>query len=177
MSDDPTSRGDGALEALRAEFDGAFARAPAARPGEVSLLALRAGGEPVAVRVLDVAGLLPAGRVAPVPSRRAELLGVAGLRGTILPVYALARLLGRPADEARWMLLAATDAGGLERVAFACEGFEGHVTVPAADVHAATGGGVRAHVAAVVRVGGGFRPLLHVPSLVRAVTGRAGAPE
>jgi purine-binding chemotaxis protein CheW len=176
MSDDASR--DPVVEALRAEFDAGFARAPAARAGEVALLALRAGGEPVAVRVLEVAGLLPAARVVPVPSRRPELLGVAGLRGALLPVYALARLLGRPSEEARWMLLAGTgDASGAERVAFACEAFEGHVTVAAAELHAPSGEGVRAHVSAVVRLGGAFRPVLHVPSLVRAVTARAGAPE
>jgi purine-binding chemotaxis protein CheW len=164
----------GAVDALRAEFDASFARAPAARPDEVALLALRAGGEPVAVRVLEVAGLLPAGRVVPVPSRRPELLGIAGLRGAILPVYALGRLLGRSADEARWMLLCAVAD---ERVAFAFEAFEGHVDVPAAAIHAPSGAGVRAHVSAVVRLEGGFRPVLHVPSLVRAVTARPGAPE
>ncbi|HEX7624352.1 MAG TPA: hypothetical protein VF400_12325, partial [Anaeromyxobacteraceae bacterium] len=59
------------LDELRRAFDDSFAVAPPdARRPEVSLLALRAGAEPIAVRALETAGLLRLPRVMALPSRR-----------------------------------------------------------------------------------------------------------
>jgi chemotaxis signal transduction protein len=160
-------------EALRSEFDRGFASAPAVeRAAEVALLALRVGAEPVAVRVLEAAGIVAAPPVCAVPSRRPELLGVAGLRGAILPVYSAARLLGRAdaGEPPRWLVLAA--AGGEERVALAFSALDGHVRVPAAALAAAAPGAAGEHVAEVVSFGADVRPVLSVPSLVRAITRR-----
>jgi chemotaxis signal transduction protein len=155
--------------ALRAEFDATFAAPPpAAAPDSVAVLSVRVGAEPAAIRVLETAGLLSARRIVPVPSRRPELLGVCGLRGTVLPVFGLARLLGAAAsgEAPRWIVLAQGD----ERIGLALDDFEGHVVVPAAALRAAERDG-RAHVAGAVRLGTETRALLSVPSLVRAITG------
>jgi chemotaxis signal transduction protein len=159
-------------EALRAAFDEAFARpAETASRDTVALLALRAGGERVAVRVLETAGLMTARPIVPVPSPRAELLGVSGIRGAVVPIYSLARLLGREDEGApRWVVLAA--AGG-ERVGLAVAVFERHLVVPAAEVRPAAHPGSAAHHAPeVLQAGGEARPILSVPSLVRAITRR-----
>jgi chemotaxis signal transduction protein len=157
---------------LRAAFDAAFAR-PVDGPGQdtVALLALRAGGEAVAVRVLETAGIMAARPVVPVPSPRPELLGVSGIRGAVVPIYSLARLLGRADDGApRWIVLA---AAGTERVGLAVAAFERHLVVPAAEVRAAARrAGAGGHAPEVLHAGGETRPVLSVPSLIRAITRR-----
>ncbi|WP_242338100.1 MULTISPECIES: chemotaxis protein CheW [Anaeromyxobacter] len=166
MSDETTL--EGTVAALRAAFDAAFA-APSqgARRDLVPLLALRAGGAELAVRVLESAGLLPARVVVPVPSRRPEVLGVCGHRGAVLPVFSLARLLGLPdAGEApRWMLL----AGREERVALAFEAIEGHVLVPPSALQRAAGEGL-GHLPEIAELGGAGRPVVSLPSVLRAIT-------
>ena len=159
--------------ALRAEFDASFATAHApARRDQVALVVLRAGGEPVAVRVLEIAGLLPARAIVPVPSARPELLGVCGLRGGILPVFGLARLLRRPDDPGapRWMVLAGS---GPRRVALASAALDGHLVVAASELQRAAPSDARAaaHVAEVVPRGGRLLHVVSVGSLLRAITG------
>lgn len=170
-------RGDGGQRgvtaaALRAAFDAAFAR-PAGAPAQdtVALLALRAGGVAVAVRVLETAGIMAARAVVPVPSPRPELLGVSGIRGAIVPIYSLARLIGRGDDGTpRWIVLA---AAGAERVGLAVSVFERHLVVPASDVRpAARPGAAERHAPEVLHAAGAATPLLSVPSLVRAITRR-----
>jgi chemotaxis signal transduction protein len=161
-----------ALESLRAEFDASFAAAPAAAPpARVALLAVRAGGEPVAVRVLETTGLLRARPVVAVPSARTELLGVCGVRGAVLPVYSVARLLRGAEDGGapRWMVL----AGPADRpVALAFAELEGHLLVTTDELHRAEPGEVAlSHVAELVRRGERAIPVASVPSMLRAITG------
>lgn len=166
MSDDASLERTAA--ALRAAFDATFA-APArgARRDLVPLLAIRAGGEAVAVRLLETAGLLPAKAIVPAPSRRPEVLGVCGHRGAVLPVFSLARLLGLAEEgEARWMLL----AGREERVALAFGALDGHVLVPPSALQRNAGEAV-GHLAEVVEIEGAGRPVVSIPSVLRAVTG------
>ncbi len=155
-----------ALSGLREAFDQVFAAPPApARREEVALLRMRAGAEPVAIRVLQAAGLLQGRRIVPVPGRRRELLGVAGLRGRVIPVYSAARLIGVPeTGEPRWLVLCGD--GGL---AIAFTAFDGHLVLPAANLAPARGG-ERAHVAELADASGALLPVLSMPSLVRAIT-------
>ncbi|ABS26571.1 chemotaxis protein CheW [Anaeromyxobacter sp. Fw109-5] len=167
MSDDASLERTAA--ALRAAFDATFA-APArgARRDLVPLLAIRAGGEAVAVRLLETAGLLPAKAIVPAPSRRPEVLGVCGHRGAVLPVFSLARLLGlaEEGEAPRWMLL----AGREERVALAFGALDGHLLVPPSALQRNAGEAV-GHLAEVVEIEGAGRPVVSVPSVLRAVTG------
>jgi purine-binding chemotaxis protein CheW len=163
---------DGAgAEALRAAFDAAFASpARTADRDGVPLLALRVAGEPVAVRVLEICGLMPARPIVRVPTRRAELLGLSGIRGAAVPIYSLARLLGRGEDgEPRWIVLAA--AGGDERIGLAVAAFERHLVASPRDLRSAAEGS-GAHAPELLHAEGGARPVLSVPSLVRAITSR-----
>lgn len=165
----PGDRGASAA-ALRAAFDAAFAR-PAGAPerDRVALLALRVGGAGVAVRVLETAGLMAARPIVPVPSRRPELLGVSGVRGAVVPIYSLARLLGRADDGApRWIVLA---SAGTERVGLAVTTFERHLLVPKAELRpAAQAGTAAAHAVEALYDAGEVRPVVSIPSLVRAIT-------
>jgi len=84
---------------------------------------LRVGAEAYAVpveHVLEVTGL---GEVAAVPGARPELLGVRNLRGQILPVADLARLLGTGRPAAATRLLVAESAG--RRAGFAVDEVSG----------------------------------------------------
>lgn len=117
---------------LRTAFDRSFAEpvAGAARRME-HLLTIRVGGRPFAVRLTDVAGVYTGWPVVPVPGPRPELLGIAGHRGDLVPVFDLAALLGVavPAESGRpgcFVLAAST-----EPVAFAFDRTDGHVRIPA----------------------------------------------
>lgn len=153
--------------ALREAFDAEFAAAPPSGPrqGEVPLLVVRAGGTRVGVRVMETGGLVAPGRIEPVPSGRRELLGVTGVRGTLLPVYALARLLGiDDAGEApRWLLL----AGGAARVGLAFGALEMHRRVPVAAVETASGGA--GALREVVQLDGGSLPVVSIPAVLREI--------
>ncbi|BDG08803.1 chemotaxis protein CheW [Anaeromyxobacter paludicola] len=151
---------------LRAEFDASFA-VPPPEPSRdlVPLLLLRAGGQRLAARLQAVRGLVRLGAVTPVPSRRPEFLGIAGLRGEILPVFQLGRLLGLAAGGApRWMVLA-----GAERVGLAFDDFDGYVQVAPSDLQPAAGGGPLPEVA---RLPDRPAPVLDLAHLLQALGGR-----
>lgn len=83
------------LAALRRSFDEAFAVPPRLREeGLEHLLLIRVAGEALALKTLHVTGLVRIGRILPIPSRIPELLGITGIRGTLVPVFDLAALLG-----------------------------------------------------------------------------------
>lgn len=169
MSDDGRTRAG----ALREAFDAAFgARPSTAHRDEVALLRLRAGGEELALRVLETAGLVPLGRLTAVPARRPELLGLTGLRGGLLPVFDLARLLGLPAQAAapRWLALAGPRPEELLGLAF--DEFLGHERVPGGELHAAPAA-PRRHLREVLQLRGRPIPVLAVPSLLHAIRGNA----
>ena len=163
--------------ALRRAFDLSFAEAPTAgaEPLE-SLLALRVGGAPYAIRLSEIAGVHADRTVVPVPTPMPDLLGVAGIRGAIVPVYDLGALLGHPrSTRPRWMLLAASPA----LVGLAFESLEAHVRMPRRSIEGASdvggagkGGGEIGRTRGAVEVGGLLRPLIHVGSILEGITRR-----
>jgi two-component system chemotaxis response regulator CheV len=78
---------------------------------------IRLAAEEYAMPVGHVREVAELGRVEPVPRARPELLGIKNLRGQILPVIDLARLLGVPHTAAPACLLVAEASG--RRVGFA----------------------------------------------------------
>lgn len=125
MSRGPLSRTH--AHELRREFDSAFARAPERKDERtVDLLGITLFGAGYALRLADVAGLYASKKIARVPAARPGLLGIAGFRGAILPVYDLAALIGLPASvRPKWLAVAKTGD-----VAIAFESFDGHLRVP-----------------------------------------------
>jgi chemotaxis signal transduction protein len=155
---------------LRREFDEAFARVAGRQGAPVEdLLAIRVSGDPYALRLAECAGLFVDRNVTPLPTAVPELLGLAGFRATLVPVYDLRALLGYPRGEApRWMV----SATGSAVVALAFDAFEAHLRVERAALVADDAPAQR-HAPRLARLPGGARPLLSVPSLLEAIEARA----
>lgn len=163
------------LADLRREFDNAFAALPAG-PGEgrESLIALRAAGEPLAVRTLHIVGICKRRRIVPVPTRVSGLLGLTGFRGALLPVYDLAALLGLPgaAGEGAWLML----TGPETPVGLIFDEFEGQVEVERACLYESERSSERAHLRMVARMGAGHRAVIDIPGVVEEIRKNAGHP-
>jgi len=157
---------------LRAAFDRSFALPHGAEAAAaLDLIAVRVGSEPCAIRLSEVAGLFVDRRTTPVPGGQAALLGIAGFRGALLPVYGLARLLGtstaangargEAATQPRWLAIAAAAP-----VAF--EAFEGHLRIGAdtAMSRQQSRGPLQDVAREFIRTGDVVRAVLHLPSIV-----------
>ena len=93
---------------LRSAFDGGFAE-PIVLDATVKadLLAIRVGAEACALRLNEISGLLVDKKITRVPGGAPALLGIAGFRGAIMPVFNLQSLLGRStAATPRWLVIA-----------------------------------------------------------------------
>ncbi|HUG26322.1 chemotaxis protein CheW [Piscinibacter sp.] len=164
--------GDRATE-LRRDFDRSFAEPPRARrPPSIDLLAIRLGGDPHALRLSAISGVFASKKLTPLPGASPDLLGIAGFRGSVVPVYDLRMLLGYPAsDRPRWLVVAAA-----QPVALAFEGLDGYLRLPLDRIarpeqpHAS-----RAHVHELARVADprtpaqAPRPLVDLDSIVAAI--------
>ena len=109
---------------LRKAFDRGLRRAAASSIPSRRRISYRSsvGGDPYMLRLAEIAGFFADKKVTRLPSRVAELSGVAGFRGTMLPVYDLAALLRYPpSPSARWMAIAAEAP-----LALTFDSFDGH---------------------------------------------------
>ncbi|MEY4543834.1 MAG: hypothetical protein RL685_29 [Pseudomonadota bacterium] len=92
---DSNERLQARLRSLRSEFDQSFAHArQSLDTATIDFLLIRVAGEPYALRLTEVAALESDRVITPVPSAHRALLGVAGLRGSLVAVFDLAQLLG-----------------------------------------------------------------------------------
>ncbi|WP_206951275.1 chemotaxis protein CheW [Trinickia acidisoli] len=168
----------GTALAMREDFDQSFARRLVEDPPRESLLAVRVGGDPYAIRIADILGLHVDRHVVALPSARREFLGVAGFRGQIAPVYDLAAMLGytraRPAMP-RWMVSLRHG----EPIAFAFDAFDHLFTVEAqhvarsADAERA-GQPDRPHLRDVAHDGTAIRPIIQLQSTLSVIQGFCG---
>lgn len=150
---------------LRHEFDRTFAE-PIDRGlhASIDLVLVRLGADRHALRISEIAGLFVDVKVTPCPSPAPALRGLAAFRGTVMPVYDLAQLVGYPTAEApRWMVVAAAAP-----VALAFDDFAGHVRVEP-EMIATRGDRVRHHVAGVARSSDASWPLVDISSVVDAI--------
>jgi chemotaxis signal transduction protein len=152
---------------LRLAFDQAFA-APIHLEGKSreQLLAVRVAAQALAIRLSEISGLHVDKKITPVPGGHAALLGIAGFRGAILPVYDLRTMLGHPTGERpRWLVIAAAAP-----VALAFDTFDGQLRVPHdAIVPQAAGPEVRGYARKFVGSRKFVGPLLHLPSVLEAI--------
>jgi chemotaxis signal transduction protein len=159
---------------LRTDFDRSFAaplRADIAP--KLDLLAIRVGTESCAVRLSEVAGLFADRKITHVPGNNAALLGIAGFRGAVVPVYDLRTLLGHSGTHApRWLVIAAAAP-----VALAFEVFEGHLRASADLIlPQQSPADTRTYTREFVRIANVVRSVLHLPSVIEAL-GAAGQPD
>ncbi|GAB7051133.1 chemotaxis protein CheW [Catenuloplanes indicus] len=156
------------LGELRASFDRSFADPPREQVVQFhDLLAITVAGRRYALRLSQSAGLFPNRRVTPLPGPIGALLGVAGFRGSIVPVYSLAAVLGQPPQpESRWLVLAA----GEPAVALAFEALDGHLRIPAGEViEEQVGHGPRGCLRGIVQRPEGTRPIVDVAAVRAAI--------
>jgi purine-binding chemotaxis protein CheW len=115
-------------------------------------------------------------RVVSVPAVTPDLLGLAGIRGGIVPVFGLATILGYgPAPGSpRWMIL----CGAEEPIALAFSDFEGYLRLPTSSLHADENSrATRQHVKYVNQVAstqGGVRAVISIPLIVASIRNRIG---
>jgi chemotaxis signal transduction protein len=153
---------------LRHAFDRTFAEAQ--RFGTVvleDLLAVRLGTDAYALRLSEIAGLFSDKKITRLPGRIPALIGIAGFRGAILPVYDLALLIGYPNTAApQWLAMAASDP-----VAFAFGGFDGHLRLSpdAIAAHKDPSRPSQSHVREVARTRDQALPIVHLPSVLDAI--------
>jgi chemotaxis signal transduction protein len=173
-----SSRLAGRAAELRSAFDRAFATA--LRGDAVSkadLIAIRVGGEACAIRLSEVAGLFADRKITPVSGSKAALLGIAGFRGALLPVYSLAALLRGSASIAltpraraatpalRWLVVAAAAP-----LALAFDAFEGHLRVAADAIRPRQANQSAQQFAAdFIRTGDIVRPVIALSSAIAAL--------
>jgi purine-binding chemotaxis protein CheW len=164
----------GGAEALRRAFDERFAAPVAERPGPGErLLLVGLGGARFALRIDEIAGLHEARAIVRLPGGTAVFVGLAGIRGRVVPVFDLAAILGAAAPgRRRWIVLA--EAG--ERIGLAVGQIEGHAEIDRAAIHAVSSakdaggrGAPSPHVAAIAEVSGALVPVASVPSVVSAI--------
>lgn len=156
----PTSH----VEILRANFDRGFAEPVREMLRETDdFLAIRVGGDPYALRLAEITRVFVDRRITPVPSRAAHLLGVAGFRGALVPIYDLAAVLRRPSTAApRWTII--VDAPTPLGLGF--EHFESHRRVDRASVVVDSRSGEgRSYTRAALHDDGVVRPILDLRSI------------
>jgi len=155
--------------ALKREFDRGFAeprKPPTAQT--LNLLAVRLGGDSWAIPLTDTAGLHAGKKITPVPGRAHALLGIAGFRGTLVPVYDLSTLIDLPAPAApRWLVLAAE-----RRIALAFAELDGHLRVETGDILPLGPGDDGAWTRGLVRADGTTRPILNLSALLGGISRR-----
>jgi len=160
--------------ALRSAFDRGFSEPPAREAASTEdLLAVTIAGDPYALRVSELSGLVSNRKVVALPSRAPHLLGIAGVRGGLVPVYALAGLLGYDGTQTAgpWLAL----CGRQEPVALAFEQLEGFLRAPRADLYPVGVELSKQHVAEGVRTGSVTRRVVDTRSALAAVQASAGS--
>ncbi len=157
--------------AMRRAFDATFAELRLEPVETRGFLILRVAAERYAVALADVASVHADRRVVPVPTARAELLGVASFRGALAPVYDLGLFLGAPrVDAPRWLLLLRAP----ELVGLAFDGLDAHLRLDAARVVPGTGRARSPLLRGVLRTDEAAIPLLDTASLLAAVKADSG---
>lgn len=170
MSQRPSSAAARAAD-MRLAFDRGFAdpvrhETTAAE----SLLAIRVGAQPCAIRLSEITGLFAEKRITRVPGSGAALLGIAGFRGAIVPVYSLRTLLGQSGDPSdaqtpRWLVIAAAAP-----IALAFDAFDGQLHVlPDAILPRQSRPEMKSYARDFVRTQHLIRPIMHLPSVLAAI--------
>jgi chemotaxis signal transduction protein len=154
---------------MRAAFDRSFAE-PARTEQEPlqDFLAIRVGSDPYAIRLADITGLFTDRPITRLPSADPAFIGIAGVRGAVVPVYDLGAFLGYPQEEApRWLLLVGANA-----LALAFDAFEEHQRLPQGALAAERGQAGRVFIKEVLHAPGSIRPIVQVTAILQEIEQR-----
>jgi len=156
-------------EQLRREFDQSFARPPRQLlEAAQDFLEIQVGNDIYALRLDQLSGVIADQRIVLLPSPVKSFLGVAGVRGSIVPVYSLRALLGYPALESmpRWVALLGKD----RPVGVAFELTRGHLRVPSGEIVPASGDPSRRALGHdAIRRGDSTIPILNTEHLLQEI--------
>lgn len=158
----------GGAARMRADFDRIFTEPPPAREAAgVALLTLWVGGDPYAIRGSEIGGLLAGRPITKMPGADPAYLGLAGLRGALLPVWDLALALGYPrAPRIPWMVFSSHEPAW----ALAFERFDAYHRVSKSALVAGPAQGPFSTVSRQgIDIGGTFRTVLDLDQLVKAI--------
>lgn len=156
------------LEKLKRSFDQGFQEAGVERDQTlVHLLTIRIATEKFALPVAELAGLARASIVVRLPAAIPGLLGLAGVKGRMVAVYSLAKLVGCEGvgpDQECWSVLCRP----YDRIALAFAATDGTLMVPRSTLNP-VGPGAPSHVTDTVGSGSSPHWLLSIESLVEAI--------
>jgi chemotaxis signal transduction protein len=160
------------LAGLRSAFDRTFQLPYQLKTKDVEpMIAFRTAGTALAVRVQHITGVMKRTVILPVPSIVPELLGVAAVRGGLVPVFNLAALLELPpSGEPQWFMLMNRQMP----VVFAFDGLEGRIEVERAHVYADETSSPRKHIHQLAEVGSVVRAVIDVSGLMESIRQCAG---
>jgi chemotaxis signal transduction protein len=156
---------------LRGAFDRGFADPRNLESVSVlDMLLIVVAGSQYVIRLDEVTGLFADKAVTRLPGRLPELIGIAGFRGAVVPVYDLRTLLGHPRSAAsRWMVI----AGRPTAVGLAFDAFGRHLRVARDTLTKQTNGGRGDHAREAILLDGHMRPVISIPSILRSIAARA----
>lgn len=152
---------------LRHEFDRAFALPQVlAREAAIDLLAVRFCANRHAIRLSEIAGLYTDKKITRVPGSNAAMIGIAGFRGTIAPVYDFASLMGYPRSQTpRCMIVTAADP-----VALAFDVFDGQLRVSSESIRPRHSDDItHSYVRDLVQYGSDLISIIDLGSLMTAI--------
>ena len=136
-----------------------------------NLLVFRLAGDPYAIRTREIKGLASDRKIIALPTSIPELLGLAGIRGELVPVYSLAALLGymRDANQPRWLAL----CGEEKPIGISFNHLDGYIRFPSAQIcpsrQQITPQGL---IQDVARTDDEVRSIVNIPSVMEAIRRR-----
>jgi chemotaxis signal transduction protein len=163
-----------AVTEMREAFDRSFSEPAALQgaPGERILL-VRVAGHAYAMRMTEVSAVVADRKLVTVPSPVLDLLGLAGIRGSLVAVYGLSSLLGHGPSTGGGRWIAVCQAG--EPVGLSFGELDGQLSVRADRILLAGAPGDSGdgqHIRYLVETDDGVRPLIAVPALLEAIRQR-----
>jgi purine-binding chemotaxis protein CheW len=157
--------------ALREAFDAGFSVGAEERAdANENYLGIRIGGDPFAINLAQITGLFAGRKIVSLPAPFAEVLGVASLRGRIVPVYRLRAFLNYPATEEplRWIALAGPGVG------FAFDQFDFYARVTPEQISVSST--ARGNISSIAMIAGVQRPVISISAILETITGRSPVP-
>ncbi len=155
-------------QALREAFDQSFAAAPKGPSEELDdLLMIRLADDPYAISLREIGGIVAKRPIVAAPAMAEHFLGLAGVRGEVVPVYALASIFGLDEAEApAWMVL----CGEAPVIALAFAHFDGYSRLPLSRIHSdSEQRAARPFVSRVVSTDTGVGAVIDVPRIITAL--------